>query len=1619
MPSAFITYRRADDARNDRVQSLAKRLRKNGIEVFFDQFHEVESGETKIDWRAWTSEYINRADKILIIGSKDCFETFTETAEPDPERITIHAVDRIYEMKERAPHRFQDVRIVYSDPDELNYVTPWLESRRQYHENDDFAELVSWIKGTDVRTPKEPGMLTAAIGGDLIEREDYRIVVQDACDAARVRPVFTGRIRSGSSPDTREALDIVDDADIFIGVFVPRPRGEGPFREVDFERAMARKRAGALRDILVFHPEEISITGGRKDGFISPIRADVVSPAGKTDFLTWHFRSLGDLREIVTAALLHALSGGDEPLPRTPEVILFRDGLDFPWSSELVDIIHLLRERHRAAARSLRESRIAMKGFRAELTPRALFLTAMIHAAEKAAGSDSESPDDVFGNLLSTGVTPDWRNFNALLTEEFFRGGEPSPARDEPMESEIDPSLHDLAERCKALVEVVAGDQGLIRGHHLLAAMLEPGESDLLAGSMILRRGDVIHAGQAFWVLANVVYQEIAPQERAGEWQKVLSELATWIDWNNESLETFEAVRELLTNPPTGLAIRREPVKREKLDPEHLFRMRRAARDGISPVETRDLTLTPEDAARVRDFLRSVEGFTPSACCWKIGHNAWEDCAGLHEAKSSPTVTASSIYIAFIEVGLAEQPLVKSGDIEISLPASYVEQLGLTADDLDELRSVEVARMVPHYPQPSGVEAGETAVILWREAARIAGKCRREGSWIAARHLLAAFLSLNSSPAGRRIHEELKRLGFDPEKAGDILIEHLSSQDEDHDTPWQSVLESAGCDKDSTAVALGKGLGPSRYNALCLDIDRTAESIATIFLSGRRPRENSDQESRTTDFIFALYGEWGRGKSTLMKKVSELLQDHKEIPRLTAQLNSQTGDDTGDTKKDETELKRPGSVSVFFHGHPEPHPSYAVVDFSAWRFPSRPEVWVHLYERIREAAENHSWLQRLRLSFRCGLLESGWWPLVSGVLLLVVARLALGEWMHHIWSIAGWVGALLILGFLFRAWKIGYVVTRGYLKVPEYADKLGLQAVVGRDLKRLLQLWITPASEKADPDLDWVDFRPGKLGSWMRLAVRLLVIVSAVAACWSIDKAHSGKMAAYQQAKSAEDARTKAEQEARLQTEKEADDRRQLEEELARRAAMLEILPSIDFNGAPQRWRIPEKLPAPHSEAQLLPSPWPGTANWSPVLPLIHSFEEQQARARELAMHLQQARDLALRIRQVDLSALKQVAAQIPASLLPVMPPAVKPSHPWAGYAVVVTLSLIFLLYLRVASRPLERFQTLLLTVDDLDRCDDKQMLAVIECLRLFVDDPAMSGRLQMAMLMDLDLLHEALDRRARSSPLAKGKEEGRWYRRTHREKIFLCEFALPELQEDHREQLLDSLFPLQDEEEPHEPGTMARDEPDSGRSSEPSKNPEELVRNLAGITREVAETTQELFAQVRGADRHGKELETSARDEAELFRQVKEETRELLAQIPRRSEVSSEMVGDTPRAIVPGMGEEKADAMPSPAHVSPPMPGSEDIKTARNLEARALRRVLSQVPGSHFTPRSLLMIKIRFELVRLLIHQQEPGTSLKDSIVSGIAAHLIKSILPEAKVDAIRLPENLERIVRQVTCDR
>jgi Cdc6-like AAA superfamily ATPase len=201
---------------------------------------------------------------------------------------------------------------------------------------------------------------------------------------------------------------------------------------------------------------------------------------------------------------------------------------------------------------------------------------------------------------------------------------------------------------------------------------------------------------------------------------------------------------------------------------------------------------------------------------------------------------------------------------------------------------------------------------------------------------------------------------------------------------------------------MGKGLSSHREaKEITPTTSEYTKVIASIFDQAYHAGGN---------FCFALFGGWGRGKTTLMKKVKEDLPNY-----------------------------------------------FKVIEFSAWHYRKTPEIWAYLYETVRTGIDtNDGWAAR----FRSGISKCGYWPLIVFFvsLLLILFPLPIpvenGEKTKNVLNI---ISPLIgLIGVIFSGRP--YVTTKesidflkqNYLSHAIHGDKLGLKGVIGDDLKHLL-----------------------------------------------------------------------------------------------------------------------------------------------------------------------------------------------------------------------------------------------------------------------------------------------------------------------------------------------------------------------------------------------------------------------------------------------------------------------------------------------------------------------------------------------------------------------------------------
>jgi hypothetical protein len=415
-----------------------------------------------------------------------------------------------------------------------------------------------------------------------------------------------------------------------------------------------------------------------------------------------------------------------------------------------------------------------------------------------------------------------------------------------------------------------------------------------------------------------------------------------------------------------------------------------------------------------------------------------------------------NLFIAFMKVASSDRG--KQYEFS-SLPCALVEQLDWSEARFGDstARYDEIQKAFENEDHETGLIWRSTFTEVLTKARQIRERCTRSNTWLAARHLVAAMLQLNQ--AGGAAEHELQNVGFDTRLVLKALHEHLEYyRQEDDAQAWRNFLErfaeyeqisKTSPHKSGTRMSARR---EAQDDELCLDIDAYSQAIADTF----------NAAAVEGDFVFALYGPWGRGKSTLIKRVASILGG------------------------DKNRVGMPGR-------------GYKPIFFSAWKYPTRPEVWIFLYQKIAAAAQEAGFWQRLRIGFRVGLLKNGWWPLIAGFALLAASRLQF-EFAHWLFNGLGAVGLLIVGSFVWSASTTGRRVAHSYFSTPDHGEKLGLQAVIGRDLKNLLHVWITPKGspnaedEKKTESLDFAKW-PAR---WRMACVVLLAWVGLGLVGWKL-----------------------------------------------------------------------------------------------------------------------------------------------------------------------------------------------------------------------------------------------------------------------------------------------------------------------------------------------------------------------------------------------------------------------------------------------------------------------------------------------------------------------------------------
>jgi hypothetical protein len=253
---------------------------------------------------------------------------------------------------------------------------------------------------------------------------------------------------------------------------------------------------------------------------------------------------------------------------------------------------------------------------------------------------------------------------------------------------------------------------------------------------------------------------------------------------------------------------------------------------------------------------------------------------------------------------------------------------------------------------------------------------------------------------------------------------------EDDAAPRDSGLLDVDSPADAPPRAAARGLAVFgiRFNrepderAVALGVNIYAPALATLFKMAKG------------EFCFGLYGRWGIGKTFLSKYVAILLTD---AARYRAALSMPA----------KRSAQEPSEIDS----------TYAVVTFSAWQYPRKPELWIFLYETFADAFTKPGPVRSLPRLLRCGVARHGYRPLVVGLLSLGLLTMPFGSQI----GLFRLIVPILGLGGLWYGWRlisraratVGSLAAR-YASLARHHEHLGMQALIGAELRRLLLGWM-------------------------------------------------------------------------------------------------------------------------------------------------------------------------------------------------------------------------------------------------------------------------------------------------------------------------------------------------------------------------------------------------------------------------------------------------------------------------------------------------------------------------------------------------------------------------------------
>ena len=236
-----------------------------------------------------------------------------------------------------------------------------------------------------------------------------------------------------------------------------------------------------------------------------------------------------------------------------------------------------------------------------------------------------------------------------------------------------------------------------------------------------------------------------------------------------------------------------------------------------------------------------------------------------------------------------------------------------------------------------------------------------------------------------------------------------------------NLLELAGAIRTSAGPRGGRHSRMKREadpDELALSVDDYANALAAVLRAAQG------------EFTFALFGHWGSGKTTLVKRLTPVLEA--------------------------LQVAAPKTGGGSF---PSAQPRYHVAIHNAWKYRTPPEAWIFAFKTLAErAACSVGPVGRTMLALRSSMHRRGRLPLYTFLTASAFALISLGSKIELILMAISLVGLSTLLYFVPVAIGLSRrtrALFAEHVKLTSANEKLGMLALVGDDIRALLRAWVS------------------------------------------------------------------------------------------------------------------------------------------------------------------------------------------------------------------------------------------------------------------------------------------------------------------------------------------------------------------------------------------------------------------------------------------------------------------------------------------------------------------------------------------------------------------------------------